>query len=98
MSTMEMPPLTLMVLDGLADDVESARTLRHHGEVAPDLLARADEQDVIQALRTLLDDGLIAAYDLHESGDGLVLVAQPSTDDDSLRRYWFEWTPAGEHA
>jgi hypothetical protein len=30
-----MPPLTLMVLDALADDWESIESLRDHGELAP---------------------------------------------------------------
>ena len=28
----------------------------------------------------------------------LVLTSDPRTDDASLRRYWFEWTPDGERA
>jgi hypothetical protein len=93
---MEMPPLSLLVLDGLADDLESVETLRNHGDVAPHGLALVDEQDVVESVRRLLEDGLIAAYDSDESAGGLVPVAQPSTDDPSLRRYWFKWTPAGE--
>jgi hypothetical protein len=90
---MEMPALSLMVLDGL-DDIESVESLRGHGEVAPYGLALVDEQEVIDALRTLLLDGLVEAW---EEGDGrLVRAPQPATDDASLRGYWFQWTAAGE--
>ena len=46
MMYMEMPPLPLMVLNGLADDMESVESLRAHGRVAPYGLALVDEQDV----------------------------------------------------
>ena len=58
----EMPPVPLMVLDGLADDFESVETLRNHGEVDPYGLALVDEQEVVDALQTLLADGLIEAW------------------------------------
>lgn len=95
---MEMPPLPLMVLDGLADDIESVGSLRDHGEVAPYGLALVDEQDVVDALRALLDDGLVEAWELAEPQFELVPASHPSTDDASLRRYWFRWTAAGERA
>src|SRR3954470_25046197 len=95
---MEMPPVPLMVLDGLADDLESVETLRDHGEVAPYGLALVDERDVVDAVRALIEQGLIVAYDEDHARRGLVPVGKPSTDDRSLRRYWFEWTPAGKRA
>jgi hypothetical protein len=101
MTRMEMPPLPLVVLDGLADDIESVESLRDHGEVAPYGLALVDEQDVVDALRELLTDGLVQAWELtNESEFGFVLipVSGPATDDQSLRSYWFRWTPAGERA
>ena len=93
---MEMPPLRLLVLDGLADDIESVESLRDHGQVAPYGLALVDEQDVLDALRSLLSDGLVEAYELAEPQPELVPAENPSSDDASLRRYWFRWTPAGE--
>jgi hypothetical protein len=91
-----MPPLPLMVLDGLADGMESVGTLRDAGDQAPSGLALVDEQDVVDALRELLGEGLVAAW--HIAGVRLALVPceEPSTDDESLRRYWFTWTPEGE--
>jgi hypothetical protein len=93
---MEMPPLPLMVLDGLADDIESVESLRDHGEVAAYGLALLDEQDAVDALRELLIERLVEAWEVAERE--LVPVSKPATDDASLRRYWFKWTPAGERA
>lgn len=98
MTHMEMPPLPLMVLDGVADDMESVESLRDHGGVAPYGLALVDEQEVVDAVRTLLNDGLIEAWQLSEPELELVPCPAPSTDDNSLRHYWFRWTPAGERA
>jgi hypothetical protein len=41
------PPLSLMILDGLADDFESVESLRDHGEGGPHVLALVDERDVV---------------------------------------------------
>ena len=96
MRLMEMPPLTLMVLDGLADDLESIETLRDHGEVAPFGLALVNEQDIVEAVRRLLEDGLVEAWEVAEPHLRLVPASNPLTDDASLHEYWFRWTPAGE--
>jgi hypothetical protein len=94
----DMPPLTLMILDGLADDLESVGTLRDHGEVAPYGLALVSEQQVVDALRELLVGGLVEAWELAEPKMNLVPAAAPQTDDVSLRRYWFRWTADGKQA
>jgi hypothetical protein len=93
---MDMPPLPLIVLDGLADDFESIESLRDHGEVAPYGLALVDESEVVGAVRALLEEGLIEAWEA--SGDPVELVPTrvPATDDASLRAYWFRWTSEGE--
>jgi hypothetical protein len=93
---MKMPPLTLMVLDGLADDLESVGTLRDHGTVAPYGLALVNEEDVVDALRELLAGGLGEAWELVESKMNLVPATTPQIDDVSLCRYWFTWTADGE--
>lgn len=93
---MEMPPLPLMVLDALADDMENLESLRNHGEVAPFGLALVDEQDVLSVLRTLLHDGLIQARKPSDPPVELLPCPQPSADDASLRSYWFKWTEKGE--
>jgi hypothetical protein len=95
---MEMPPLPLMVLDGLADDIESVGSLRDHGEVPPYGLALVDEREVLDALSELLRDGLVTALKIDDTDLVPVRVAAPGTDSASLRRYWFKWTMAGEAA
>ena len=83
-------------LDGLADDFESVEDLRNHGEVLPYGLALVEESEVVATVRTLLDDGLIEAFEA--AGDPVELVpnSMPARDDDSLRAYWFRWTAGGE--
>lgn len=93
---MDMPPLSLMVLDGLADDMESVESLRDHGEVAPYGLALVREAEVVAAVRELLKGGLIEAWRVSSDPVELVPAASPATDDASLRAYWFRWTPDGE--
>jgi hypothetical protein len=96
MSDMETPALTLLVLDGVADDFESVESLRDHGEVAPYGLALVDELALIGAVRTLLSDGLIEAWEAAGDPVELVPVACPGSDDTSLCGYWFRWTAAGK--
>jgi hypothetical protein len=90
-----MPPLTLMVLDALADDWESIESMRDHGEVAPYGLALVDEGLVIDAARSLLSDRLVEVREVGASLE-LVPVPTPRTDEASLRRYWFRPTDAGK--
>jgi hypothetical protein len=91
----DMPPLTLMVLDALADDWESIESMRDHGEAAPYGLALVDEVLVIDAARSLMSDRLV---EVREAGASLELVPVPAprTDEASLRRYWFRPTDAGK--
>jgi hypothetical protein len=96
MYLMGMPPLPLMVLDGLADDFESMESLRDHGEVAPYGLALIDETEVVAAVRELLQQGLIEAWCASGEPVELVPVSAPASDDASLRSYWFRWTALGE--
>ncbi len=79
----DMPSLTLMVLDSLADDSETLTTMRDHGEVAPHGLALVGEEHIIAAIRLLLGDGLI------EPLEAL------GVDDAGLEQAWFRMTPAG---
>jgi hypothetical protein len=98
MVSVHMPPVPLMVLDGLADDIENVESLRDHGEVTPYGLALVEEQEVVAALRNLLKEGLVEALQLAEPELELVPANDPSSDDASLRQYWFRWTAAGERA
>jgi hypothetical protein len=90
-----MPPVTLMVLDALADDWESIESMRDHGEVAPYGLALVDEGLVIDGARLLLSDGLVEVREIGASLE-LVPVPAPRTDEASLRRYWFRPTDTGK--
>jgi hypothetical protein len=94
--SVEMPPLTLMVLDAVADDWESIESMRNHGEVAPYGLALVDHGLIVDAVRSLLSDRLIEAADVAEDPVRLVPVLTPQTDEPSLRRYWFRPTDAGK--
>jgi hypothetical protein len=78
------------------DDWENVESLRNHGSVPPYGLALVDEEVVIDALRSLLSDGLVWVTEFDEDGFELRPVASPQTDDASLRRYWFQPTDAGE--
>ena len=95
----DMPPLELIVLDSLADGDETIYTLRDCGETAPDGLALVGEEHILAALRELLAEGLIAVTgELREQSSGGLKaerVLEPSTDDASLRRYWFGLTADG---
>src|SRR5205823_819839 len=56
-----MPPIRLEVLDSLADDIETIDTMRSVGNVEPYGLALVGERYILEALRSLLTDGLIEA-------------------------------------
>jgi hypothetical protein len=86
----EAPPTWLLVLDGLSGDFENVASLRE--------LAHADEEEVIDAIRSLLSQDLVEAWE--HAGDPVELVRKesPGDDDASLRSYWFTWTADGEHA
>ena len=68
MRRMEVPHLSLLVLDGLSDDIETAETQRDHGHMAPDGLALVDERDLLRALRVLL----------YTAGDSAARQCRPS--------------------
>ena len=84
-----MPPLTLMVLDALADDRESIESMRDHGEVASYGLALVDKGLIVDAVRSLISDRLIEVADVAEDPVELVPVLPARTDDASLHRYSF---------
>jgi hypothetical protein len=69
-----MPPLTLMVLDALVDDWESIESMRDHGEVAPYGLALVDDGAIVDAVRSLLSDGLVEVTAVAEDPAKLVSV------------------------
>jgi hypothetical protein len=97
-----MPPLPLMILDAIADDAETIYTMRNRGEMEPDGIALVGEAHLLDALRSLLADGLVEVETEYVVIDQQLvnrpLVSQPGSSDDDLRRYWFRPTPAGTEA
>jgi hypothetical protein len=95
----DMPPLPLMVLDALADDVETIYTMRNCGDMVANGLAVVGEVHVLNALRSLLTSRLVGVWrEYLVVGERVVArppAGEPGTTDDDLRRYWFEMTPAG---
>jgi hypothetical protein len=98
----DMPPLRLMVLDALADDAENIYSMRNCGDMAAYGVALVGETRLLDALRSLLADGLIMVEHEHVVvGDRVgtrPLVGEPVTSDDDLRRYWFSMSPRGREA
>jgi hypothetical protein len=96
----DMPPVPLMILDSLADDVETIYTMRNCGDMAPYGVALIGESHLLDAIRSLLSEGQIEVHLEHVVIDGRLHVRQPkgdvATTDDDLRRFWFRMTPAGE--
>jgi DNA-binding PadR family transcriptional regulator len=95
----DMPPLPLMVLDSLTDDVESIYSMRNCGEMEAYDVALVGESYLLDTLRSLLSEGLLEVEAEHVVIDGRLLTRPPApapgTSDDDLRRYWFRITPAG---
>ena len=93
-----MPPLTAMVLDALMDDAETLDTMRDCGNAPPSGLALVGENHLLDALRSLIADGLVEVDELVRDPSGVIAgraVLSPRDDRASLRRYWFNPTPAG---
>lgn len=95
----DMPPLELMVLDGLADAAETVWTMRNCGEMEPDGLALVGDAHVFVAVRSLLSQGLIEVETESFIADGRFQSRVPAGElgvaDEDLGRYWFRMTPAG---
>jgi len=95
-----MPALPLMVLDTLSGYTESIYTMRSCGDMVPDGLALVGEAHLLDALRSLLKDGLVEV-EVEDVIVGDRVHTRPVTDDvptadSDLQRYWFRVTPAGE--
>jgi hypothetical protein len=84
------PPLRLLILDAIIDDIESFETIRDsvHREDP-----RTTDEEVKEALFALMHEGLVRAFDVDEVAIALV----PSTAAD-LRIAWFAPTEEGEQA
>jgi hypothetical protein len=76
----DMPPIPLMVLDSLADDIETIDTMRNCGDAEPNGLALVGETFILDALRCLVADRLIEPFETVgglESGLTPRRVAEP---------------------
>lgn len=93
---MEQSLIRLLILDALADNWESFESMRDCGEDRPSGLAVLDEARMADALRSLLDDGLVEAAECDAGASNLVSVPAVRTDDAHLRRYWYRPTRAGD--
>ncbi len=88
--------IDMLVLDALQDDVEEiASIMRMLAEWRHRLPAEYTSDDVLDALRRLLQAGFVTA--LEESVDEPALVPVPTPDftRSSLRRYWYDSTSSG---
>jgi hypothetical protein len=98
----DMPPLPLMILDALADGPENIYAMRNCGEMTAHGVALVGEAHLLDALRSLLSDGLITVEHEHAVVADRVgvraLAGKPGTSDHDLRRYWFSMTPTGREA
>jgi hypothetical protein len=61
--------------------------MRDHGEVAPYGLALVDDGAIVDAVRSLLSDGLVEVTAVAEDPAKLVSVLAPRIDEASLRGY-----------
>jgi hypothetical protein len=96
----DMPPLPLMVLDTMAGDTECIYTMLGCGDMVPHGLALVGEAHLLDALRSLLADGLVEVEDEDVIvGDRVHtrrVTSNVPTSDSDLQRYWYRMTPAGE--
>jgi len=94
-----MPPLTLMVLEALANDIETVKTMRSHGEANPYGLALVEEDRVLGAIRDLLADDQVEALQAEWPDYRYSLVPDAAQLDSArLRRYWYRPTDRGWEA
>jgi hypothetical protein len=88
--------LEMFVLDSMQDDIEDLESvMRYLVEWRPLWPHDFTEEEVLDALKSLTEDGLVGAYDESPSSAELKPVECPNTDPASLRRYWFRPTTLG---
>ena len=96
-----MPPLTAMLLDAFTMDPRGGETLdtaRDCGDQPPHGLALVGEAHLIEAARELVVSGYVHVTETRRDTDGdwqTFEVSSPSTDDESLLRYWYRPTATG---
>ena len=86
----------MYVLDAMTDDIEDLTSImRYLSEWRAWWPHDFTEDEVPATLASLVDDGLVEAYDAATHSHDLHPVERPVTDHESLRRYWFLPTPKG---
>jgi hypothetical protein len=91
------PNLEMFVLDSMQDDIEDlASVMRYLVAWRSRWPQDFTEDEVIEALASLIRDGLIEVYDELPDRDELSPVESSRTDRASLRRYWFRPTTRGK--
>lgn len=89
--------LRMFVLDSMQDDIEDlASVMRYLVQWRSYWPHDFTEGEVLQALKSLTEDGLVEVYDESPDSAELTPVESPSTDQPSVRRYWFRPTPRGK--
>ena len=87
----------MFVLDAMQDDIEElASIMRYLREWRPYWPHDFTEDEVIQTLTALVRDRLVDVYDETSGSSELSAVADPETDEASIRRYWYLPTPQGQ--
>jgi hypothetical protein len=90
------PNLEMFVLDAMQDDLEDVGSImRYLVEWRPHWPHDFTEDEVIQALRALIERELVDAYDEAPGSSEVTPVNDPAMDSASLRRYWFMPTAQG---
>jgi hypothetical protein len=88
-----------LVLDALQDDIEEVpNVMRMLAEWRTEVEAEFTRADVVAALRDLLDQDLVAAYEESAERPELVHVGNPTMTDEAMERYWFQPTAKGTAA
>jgi len=88
--------LEMFVLDSMQDDIEDLASVMRYLVEWRSLWPRdLTEEEVLDALKSLTEDGLVEAYDESPSNAELQPVERPETDRASLRHYWFRPTTRG---
>ncbi len=87
-----------MVLDALMDGIESFETMRGCGNGPLHGLALIDAGEVVEAITTLLADGLVKAYEERPRDDEIMLVPVAEPSSETIRSYWFLPTADGKQA
>jgi hypothetical protein len=93
------PNLKMFILDSMQDDIEDlASIMRYLVEWRFCWPRDFTEAEVAETLKSLLETGLVEAYEETPDSPDLSPAQSPRTDHASLSRYWFLPTLKGKQA